>query len=245
MRIDIFSDIACPWCYIGLARFIRVLAGFSHGGEVEVEVHSFQLDPGLPESFDGTETEYLASRKGMPERAVRQMFGHVQDAAASENLTLDFDALKVANSWRAHRLIHAARSVDASTAIAVKLALFRAHFTDGQSISDPAVLLRIAAEHGVPDALARLAAEGPAQRPADGGDDLDRAIAADLDQASAYGINGVPFFVLVGRYGLSGAQPAEVFEQALQQVWAEAHPAPVTQLAGVPQGGPACGVDGC
>lgn len=247
MRIDLYSDIACPWCYIGLTRFLRVLADFDHRDDVAVELHSYQLDPGLPEAYDGTEARYLASRKGLPEAAVRRMFGQVQDAAASEALTLDFDALRVANSWRAHRLIHAARRVDAATAIAVKLALFRAHFTDGESIGDPAVLRRIAAAHGVPDDLAEWAATGASRRPVGGGDDLDRAIVADLDRAAAYGIGGVPFFVFIDRYGVSGAQPAEAFAQVLQQVWAEAHPAPVAQLAGLPvaAGGESCGVDGC
>ena len=246
VRIDIFSDLACPWCYIGLTRFNRVLAGFEHGDEVSVELHSFQLDPGLPETYDGTETQYLASRKGLPEEAIRRMFGQVRGAATSEAITLDFDALRVANSWRAHRLIHAARRVDAATALAVKLALFRAHFTDGESISDPHLLRRIAAAHGVPENLADRAATGASRRPMDGGDDLDRAIVADLDQASAYGIAGVPYFVFIDKYGVSGAQPAEAFEQILEQVWAEAHPAPVP-LTGLPvgAGGPSCGIDGC
>lgn len=247
MRIDIFSDIACPWCYIGLTRFERILGGFEHRDDVVVELHSFQLDPGLPESYDGTEAEYLAFRKGLPEAAVRRMFTQVLDAASSEGLSLDFDALRVANSWRAHRLIHAARRVDAATALAVKLALFRAHFTDGESISDPGVLRRVAAAHGVQDALIDWAVSGASRRPAGEGDELDRAIVADLDQAATYGIGGVPFFVLIGKYGVSGAQPPEVFEQMLQQVWAETHPAPIVGLAGLPvgAGGEACGVEGC
>ena len=96
MRIDIWSDIACPWCYIGLTRFDRVLAEFPHADQVSVTLHSFQLDPTLPESYDGTETDYLAKTKRLPEAQVRQMFSHVQAAAATENLTLDFDAIKVA-----------------------------------------------------------------------------------------------------------------------------------------------------
>lgn len=249
MRIDLWSDIACPWCYVGLTRFRRVLAGFEHAADVTVEVHSFQLDSNLPESYPGTEVEYLAGRKGLPEASVRQMFTHVQDAAASEGLTLDFDGLRVANSWRAHRLIHAARGVDAATAIAVKLALFDAYFTTGQLVTDPAVLRSIAAAHSVPADVAEHALAGPARRPdAADLDDLDRAIVADLDQAARYGISGVPFFVLADRYGVSGAQPAEVFEQALRQVWAETHPAPITVLPGLPDAGGAgavCGPEGC
>lgn len=225
MRIDIWTDIACPWCFVGLTRFRRVLDAFPHADEVEVELHSFQLDPTLPESYRGTEAEYLAESKGIDAGSVQGMFASVEAAAATEGLALDFGRLRVANSWRAHRLVHAAREVDAATAIAVEAALFRAHFSAGESISDPATLVALATAEGVPADLAARAAHGPAARPADGGDDLDRAVVADLEQAAAYGISGVPFFVLVDRYGVSGAQPAEAFGQALEQVWAETHPA--------------------
>lgn len=247
MHIDIYSDIACPWCYVGLTRFNRVLATFEHADQVSVALHSFQLDPGLPEAYEGTETQYLASRKGLPEATIRQMFSQVEHAAASEDLSLDFDALQVGNSWRAHRLVHAAQKVNAETAIAVKLALFRAHFTDGELITDPNVLRRIAAEHHVPNDLAERAVTGATRRPTGDGDDLDQAIITDLNQATRLGITGVPFFVFIDTYGVSGAQPAEAFAQILEQVWAEAHPAPVVQLAGLPAGAPgdSCGVDGC
>ena len=112
MRIDIWSDIACPWCYIGLTRFDRVLAGFPHADDVNVSLHSFQLDPTLPESYDGTETAYLAQTKRLPEAQVREMFSHVRSAAAPENLELGFD--QVANSRKAHRVLHAAQEADES-----------------------------------------------------------------------------------------------------------------------------------
>ena len=246
MRVDIWSDIACPWCYIGLTRFRRVLAGFEHADAVEVTLHSYQLDPNLPESFAGTEADYLAQRKGMPLGQVGQMFGHVERAAATEGLTLDFAKVAVANSWRAHRLIHAAQGVSPEVAERVKLALFKAHFVDGESIADAAVLTRIAAEAGVPDDQAARAASGSFAPASD--DDLDAAVHADLRQAAEYGITGVPFFVLENKYGISGAQPAEVFEQALRQVWDEIHPRSVIQpVGGIPsvQGGPACGPEGC
>ena len=157
MRIDIWSDIACPWCHIGLARFERVLESFPHRDQVEVRMRSFQLDPTLPESYEGTETEYLAARKGVSEDVIGQMFGHVAQAAQSEGLPLDFDSVRVANSWRAHRLLHAAEAHDPSGALTRRLerALFEAHFRDGESISDPAVLLRLASELGIPDDVAR------------------------------------------------------------------------------------------
>ncbi|HHW82940.1 MAG TPA: DsbA family oxidoreductase [Actinomycetales bacterium] len=257
MRIDIWSDIACPWCHIGLARFERVLESFPHRDQVEVRMRSFQLDPTLPESYEGTETEYLAARKGVSEDVIGQMFGHVAQAAQSEGLPLDFDSVRVANSWRAHRLLHAAEAHDPSGALTRRLerALFEAHFRDGESISDPAVLLRLASELGIPDDVARLASgEGTTAlppAPSEGADQFDQSIQADLAEARALGITGVPFFVLAGKYGISGAQPAEVFEGALNQVWEELNPAPALKPLIVPGvvagegGGEACGPEGC
>ena len=243
MKIDIWSDIACPWCYIGLTRFDRALAAFEHRDGVEVTLHSFQLDPTLPEAYDGTETQYLAQRKGLPEAQVREMFGHVTQAAASEGLTMDFDSLAVANSRKAHRVLHAAMDADPSGRVAhdLKLALFGAHFTDGESISDADVLVRLAEGAGLDADLARAALEDEA---------LDAKVQADIDAARSLGISGVPFFVLHEKYGISGAQPFEVFTQALEQVWAEAHPKPAFETLTIPglkqdATGPACGPDGC
>lgn len=218
MKIDIWSDIACPWCYIGLTRFERALTAFEHADDVEVRLHSFQLDPNLPERYDGTETEYLAARKGMPEQQVRQMFGQVAQAAEGEGLTMDFDTLAVANSRKAHRLLHAALAADTDgrTAWELKRELFRAHFTDGRSISDADVLVELAVAAGLPADEARTALDDDA---------LDLEVEADIARAAQIGINGVPFFVFAEKYGISGAQPLEVFTQALQQVWAETHAA--------------------
>ncbi len=241
MKVDIWSDIACPWCYIGLTRFERALEAFPNKDGVEVTLHSFQLDPSLPDAYDGTETQYLAQRKGMPEASVRQMFGHVSEAAATEGLVMDFDTLAVANSRRAHRLLHAAASASPEVAWELKRALFQAHFTDGESISDAAVLVRLAVESGLEEAAAREAIES---------EERDAEVAADIDTARQLGISGVPFFVLHEKYGISGAQPFEVLTQALTQVWDEAHPKPAfatLDLPGLKQDatGPACGTEGC
>ncbi len=240
MRIDIWSDIACPWCYIGLTRFDRVLADFAHRDDVQVTLHSFQLDPTLPESYEGTETEYLATNKRLPEAQVRQMFAQVQAAAATEELALDFDSIQVANSRKAHRLLHAAQDADATgrTAWALKIALFRAHFTQGESISDVETLVRIAAEAGLDATAARDAIESS---------ERDAQVAGDIQEAAAYGIHGVPYFVFEEKYGISGAQPAEVFQGALTQVWDELNPAPVKSLITVPGASDAevCGPEGC
>ena len=243
MKIDIWSDIACPWCYIGLTRFDRALAAFEHRDGVEVRLHSFQLDPTLPDSYEGTETQYLAERKGISESTVRQMFGQVVAAGETEGLVMDFDALQVANSRKAHRLLHAAKTTDESGRLAhdLKLVLFRAHFTDGESISDADVLVRLAESVGLDTGIARASLED---------EELDGRVQSDVDAARSLGINGVPFFVLHDKYGISGAQPLEVFTQALTQVWDEVHPKPAFATLSIPglsqdATGPACGPEGC
>jgi predicted DsbA family dithiol-disulfide isomerase len=241
VRIDIWSDIACPWCYIGLTRFDRVLRDFPHADEVKVTLHSFQLDPTLPDTYDGTETQYLARTKRLPEAQVAQMFSYVQAAAETEDLHLDFGTIKVANSRKAHRLIHAAQDADPSgrSAWTLKNALFTAHFTGGETISDTDMLVRLAGEAGLDEATARDAIDS---------DLRDLEVAADIQDAAAYGISGVPYFVIEEKYGISGAQPAEVFEGALAQVWDELHPAAVKKsLLTVPGAADAdaCGPEGC
>jgi predicted DsbA family dithiol-disulfide isomerase len=169
------------------------------------------------------------------------MFTHVEAAAATENLTLDFDTITVANSRKAHRLLHAAQDADPSgrTAWALETALFRAHFAGGETISDVDILVRLADQAGLDEATARDAIDSEAR---------DREVAGDIQEAAAYGISGVPFFVIEEKYGISGAQPAEVFEAALSQVWDELHPERVQKsLLTVPGAADAdaCGPEGC
>ncbi|GAB3624007.1 protein disulfide isomerase FrnE [Mariniluteicoccus endophyticus] len=238
MRIDIWSDIACPWCYIGLTRFRRALDAFPQRDEVEVVLHSFLLDPDLPESYAGSEVDYLSQRKGISTAQVEQMIGHVAAQAVGEGLTMDFDALQVASSRRAHRLLHEARHADATGRLVwdLELALLEAHFADGESISDPDTLVRLAEEVGLDADAARASLDSPAR---------EEEVQADLARAGAIGVSGVPFFVLAEKYGLSGAQPAEAFAQALARVWAELHPGvQKLDLQGM-EPGEACGPDGC
>jgi predicted DsbA family dithiol-disulfide isomerase len=214
VRIDIWSDIACPWCYLGLTRLEAALSRFEHRDAVEVQLHSFQLDPTLPDSYPGTEAEYLATSKGIEPASVEQMMGRVADAAAGDGLSLDFGNLVVANSRRAHRLLQLAKVADPTgrAAWALELALFEAHFRDGRSIGDTTTLVELAVGAGL-DANAALDALESAER--------DAEVTADTDAATQLGIRGVPFFVLVDKYGVSGAQPAGVFDEALRQVWDE------------------------
>jgi predicted DsbA family dithiol-disulfide isomerase len=235
MKVEIWSDIACPWCYIGKRRFENALAAFPHRDAVEVTWRSYQLDPSLPEHHDGTELDYLVSRKGMSPEQVQAMFDQVTQIAAEEGLAYDFGRVVVANSLSGHELLHLAKAHGVGDT--VKEALLSAHFEHGEDIGDRAVLVRVGTEAG-------LAAED-VERALDEHTHLD-AVRSDVADAQRLGIRGVPFFVLDGRYGVSGAQPTELFTQALEQVWRETNP--LVMVGATEPGADAdasCGPDGC
>ncbi|ASN50928.1 DsbA family protein [Sinomonas sp. R1AF57] len=245
MNIDIWSDIACPWCFIGKRRFERALAAFPHKDQITVTWHSYQLDPTLPEHYDGTELDYLSTRKGMPAERVQQMFDHVAEVASGEGLHYDFDRIVVANSFSGHELIHLAKARGGNAmADSVKEALLSAHFEQGLDIGSREVLLAVGTEAGLESAEISAALDAGTYRD---------AVRADISRARALGIQGVPFFVLDSKYGISGAQPAELFTQALETAWREANPlVMVGQPAGPGAGddaetlgGEVCGPDGC
>ncbi|CEA06879.1 DSBA-like thioredoxin domain protein [Arthrobacter saudimassiliensis] len=234
MRIEIWSDIACPWCFIGKRRFETALEGFAHKDEVQVQWRSYQLDPSLPEHYDGTELQYLSERKGMDPQQMSGMLAHVAEQARGEGLAYDFENLVVANSFTAHRLIHAARELGGPAAAdAVKEALLSAHFEQGRNIGDVEVLAAIAVDAGLDAGRVRAALAG---------DDYADDVRQDIAEARALGVTGVPFFVIDRRYGISGAQPAEVFASALEKAWQDANP---LQMVAPGTDGPACGPDGC
>ncbi|GGB36045.1 DSBA oxidoreductase [Flexivirga endophytica] len=229
MKVDIWSDIACPWCFIGKRRFEAGLRDFAHADAVEITWHSYQLDPSLPEHYDGTEVDYLSERKGMPRAQVEQMIGHVGEQAAGEGLHYDFDNLVVANSMRAHHLLHVAARH--GVADAVKEDLLSAHFEHGVDIGDPAQLIQVAGRHGLDADEVRTALDDAQVR---------AEVEHDFAQARAYGIQGVPFFVIDEKFGVSGAQPAQTFTGALEQAWQASHPLAVQYAEGT-----TCGPDGC
>ncbi|GAB2744305.1 DsbA family oxidoreductase [Sinomonas soli] len=245
MNVDIWSDIACPWCFIGKRRFEKALSDFPHRDQVTVTWHSYQLDPALPEHYDGTELEYLSERKGMPADRVAQMFAQVTQVAAEEGLHYDFGSIVVANSQSGHELLHLAKAKDAEggrgTADAVKEALLSAHFEHGEDIGSREVLVRIGTAAGLDVGEITAALDAGTYRD---------SVAADIRQAQAIGIQGVPFFVLDSKYGVSGAQPPELFAQALETAWREANPLVMVSPAapgadGEGLDGAACGPDGC
>jgi len=239
MKVEIWSDIACPWCYIGKRRFERALAAFPHRDEVEVQWRSYQLDPTLPDHHDGTELDYLLDRKGMSRAQVSQMFDQVTSIAADEGLRYDFGSVVVANSFAGHELLHLAKARGVGDE--VKEALLSAHFEHGEDIGDREVLVRIGTQAGLDaDEIARDLATHTWRD----------AVVADITAANSLGIRGVPFFVLDEKYGVSGAQPTELFTQALEQAWRESHPLVMLQpvatgIATDAADTVACGPDGC
>ncbi|MGN6427869.1 MAG: DsbA family oxidoreductase [Leifsonia sp.] len=213
IKIDIWSDIACPWCYIGKRKFEAGSGLFAGGGDgrgVEVEYHSFELSPDTPVDFDGSEVDFLAGHKGMPAGQVQQMLERVTGIAASVGLDYDFDKLKHTNTVKAHELLHFAKANGKQLELAERL--FRAYFVEGGHVGRAEDLADLAAEVGL-DRDAALAA-------LESGEYLE-AVRDDQRTAAEFGINGVPFFVIEGKYGVSGAQDAQTFAQVLEQVWSE------------------------
>lgn len=213
IKIDVWSDIACPWCYIGkrnLENGLADVAADADAPQVEVTFHSYELSPDTPVDFDGDELDFLAGHKGMPREQVREMLDNVTGVASGAGLEYRFDLLKHTNTVKAHELLHFAKAQGAQHAMAERL--MAAYFTEGRHVGRVDDLVALAAEAGLDADAARDALES-GRHLAD--------VRADQAQAQAYGIQGVPFFVIDGKYGVSGAQPADAFAQITRQVWAE------------------------
>ncbi|WP_322922508.1 DsbA family oxidoreductase [Paenibacillus campi] len=231
MKIDVWSDYQCPFCYIGKARLQKALAQFPHADQVEVNFKSFELDPSAERDVPMTNNEMLASKYNTTIEHVRQMNNNIGAQAAQEGLHFEFDAMILTNSFDAHRLMQFA--VSKGKGADMNEALFRAFFTDSRHIGDHNTLADIAAEIG-----------------------LDRQEALDILQSDRYGedvrrheqlagqlgVTGVPFFVINDKYAVSGAQPTDTFTRALNDIWAEEQP---LQMLGDAAQGAQCTDDAC
>jgi predicted DsbA family dithiol-disulfide isomerase len=208
VKIDVWSDVACPWCYIGKRKFEAGAA--SSGVPVEIEYHSFELSPDTPVDFEGSAMEFLSAHKGIPIDQARAMTDQVSAIAAEVGLDYHYDEIHHTKTLLAHELMHFAKAQGRQLETAE--ALFKAYFVDGTHIGHVDDLVALAESVGLDGGAAREALTDHRYA----GD-----VQADLAQAVAYGIRGVPFFVIDGRYGVSGAQAPEVFADALTQVAAE------------------------
>lgn len=205
VTVEIWSDVVCPWCYLGKRRFERALEHFRLGAGIEVVWRSFQLDPTLPKGSRQQHAAYLARRTGRTLEEVRLSRDRLVKLAAAEGLRYDFDRYVVVNTRDAHRVAHLAASRGLGPAIQERL--FRAQLEEGETLDDAATLSRLAAEVGVPgdDVEAMLASDAYAAEVDD-----------DIRTGATLGVTGVPFFVFDRAFAVSGAQPVEVFEQALE-----------------------------
>ena len=208
VKIDIWSDIACPWCYIGKRRLEAGVAAY--GGPVEIEYRSFELAPDTPVDFDGSEVDFLVRHLRMSEDQVRSLIDRVTQVAAREGLHYDFDAVRHTNTVKAHQLLHYAKAHGFQ--LDAKERLLRAYFIEGRHIGRTEDLARLASEVGL---------DGDDVRRSLDDDEYLHAVRADERTALEYGISGVPFFVIDGRYGVSGAQTPDTFVQVLTKAAAE------------------------
>ena len=209
MRVEIWSDIACPWCYIGKRRFEAALARFEHRDEVEVVWRSFELDPGAPAEPEGDLAEALARKYGSSVEQVRERWEGMTAMAAEDGLDMRFHDVRRGNSFDAHRLTHLAAAHGLGDATVERL--FRAHHTEGELLSDHTVLERLAVEAGLPGSeVAEVLVD----------DRFAAEVREDERTAASLGITAVPFFVIDRAMGASGAHPPEVLLQLLRRGWA-------------------------
>ncbi len=216
MKVEIWSDIVCPWCAIGKRRFEAALARFADRDAVEVHWRSFELDPAAPRERSEDLTAHLAQKYRTTPQQAQAMQDHMTTVAAAEGWTFRLDRARQGNTFDAHRLLHLAG--ERGIQDAVKQRLLAAYLSDGEPIGSREALVRLGGEAGLEPAEARVVLEG---------DDYADAVRADEREAAALGATGVPFFVIDRRYGVAGAQPAEVLLAALERAWDESRRTPV------------------
>lgn len=225
MRIDVWSDIACPWCYVGKRRLERAVATFSH--EVEIVYHSFELDPRAPRVRDDKSyVERLATKYMVPLAQAQQMIDRITRTGAEEGLELRFDRARSGNTFDAHRLLHLARERGVQGAL--KERLMRAYFTEGVAIGVADELVPLAVEVGLAE---------PEVREVLASDRYAEDVRRDEERAEELQITGVPFYVMGNRVAVPGAQSSDIMLGALERAWAD--------TAAREAQGPVCGPDGC
>jgi len=222
MNVEIWSDVACPWCYIGKRRFESALANFAHRDEVKVTWRSYQLDPRAPRDPGKTVNEVLAQKYGVSLSQAAAMNERVSEIAAQEGLEYHLEQARYGNTFDAHRLIHLAATHGLQQEAEEQL--FKAYFTEGRALGDAETLVQLVSELGIDAEEARSVLSSGAY--AD-------EVRADGQRARSFGIGGVPFFAIDEKYGVSGAQSAELFGEVLERAWAESHP--LMQIGGARQ----------
>ena len=210
MKIEIWSDVMCPFCYIGKRRIEEALAQFPHRDEIEIEWKSFQLNPEAVTDPSKNVNQYLAEQKGISEYQVKQLNDRVTQTAKEAGLHYDFDKAIVANSFDAHRLSHLAKKHGKQNEM--EEMLFKAYFTEGKNTADHDTLIQLAAEAGLNRDEVRTVLAG---------NDFADDVTKDIYEAQQVGARGVPFFIFNDSYAVSGAQPGKLFLQVLEQSYAQ------------------------
>lgn len=232
MKVEIWSDVACPWCYIAKHRFDDALSQFAHRDEVEVIWRSYQLDPDAPPVTNKNLNDSLSEKHGLSLEKAVAMNDQMRRLGAQEGLAYDFARARYGNSFDAHRLIHFARS--RGVEMAMEERLFRAYFSEGRALGDVDTLVELAAEVGIDTKEAQAALAGEA---------FDDQVRADTQAARRLDIKGVPFFVIDQKYSISGAQKSQTFRDALEQAWIESHP--LVSMSGATADAGYCQDDAC
>ncbi|HEY4389044.1 MAG TPA: DsbA family oxidoreductase [Ktedonobacteraceae bacterium] len=213
MQVEIWSDVACPWCYIGKRRFETALAEFKHRDQVEVIWRSYQLDPEAPRTSDIKVSEIVAKKYGISTEQAMEANARITEMGAQEGIEYHFEKTLFGNTFNAHRLIHLGAKHNLQGA--VKERLMKAYFTEGAAIGDTELLVKVVSEVGIDADEVRAVLDS---------DTYADEVRADVQRARLFGIQGVPFFAIDETYGISGAQPLEVFREVLVKAWAESHP---------------------
>ena len=216
MKIEIWSDVVCPWCYVGKRNLERALEGFGHADDVEIQWRSYELDPQAPPVRPGTYVERIARKYGLPVGEARARMARIISVGADAGLDFRFDDARPGNTFDAHRLLHLAGTLGLQDEL--KERFFVATFTEGHPIGDRDTLVKLAADVGIPEDDARRVLDSR-----EFADDVRR----DEAEALQLGVSGVPFFVFDRRLAVSGAQPPEVFTEVLGRVWSETQPVEV------------------
>lgn len=230
MKVEIWSDVMCPFCYIGKNNFEKALEKLPFKDEIEVEWKSFQLDPMLNPHEIKTTFDYFREKKGVPEVQAKQMVEQVSQMGNTAGISFNFDKAIITNTFSAHKLLHLAKKY--KKANEMEEALFIAHFIEGKNVGDINTLVDIAGSLGINTDEARKVLTS---------EEFDDEVKHDFSEAKDHGISGVPFFILNGKYAVSGAQPVDFFAGALQQTYDETV-APLKNLSGDDN---SCGTDGC
>ncbi|SEW16274.1 Predicted dithiol-disulfide isomerase, DsbA family [Chryseobacterium wanjuense] len=230
MKIEIWSDVMCPFCYIGKNNFEQALEKLPFKDEVQVEWKSFQLDPTLDPKETKNTIEYFKEKKGFPEAQAQQMIGQVQQMGKGAGIDFNFDKALITNTFSAHKLLHLAKKFNKSNEM--EEALFIAHFIDGKNVGDLQTLISIAESLGIDSTETEKVLTS---------EEFDYDVNQDIMEARNNGVSGVPFFILNGKYAVSGAQPVELFASALQQTYDET----VSPLKKDSDNGASCDTEGC